>query len=305
MISAPHGPVMVGVDGTEAATRAAVYGAWEARRLRVPLCLVYAFRSLVPMFGPASILAEFRTWEQDNAQAVFAKAQQHEAGEPADQPVQTAALEGSPAGVLVAESRRASLVVVASGAHGGLTGHLNDSVAAQVAAHASAPVVVLRPTDDPDHAAELSRPGPVVVGIDGSTQSHAALAFAVEEALARQTSVRVVFAWTYLTVNGVGPIRPEYLTDQEESEKALRLLAEATTGWAERYPDLAIQRDVVHDPHPVRALTEASKNAALIVVGSRGGGGFLGLRLGSTVDGLVRHSHAPVAVIRDEYPGRP
>ena len=57
-------------------------------------------------------------------------------------------------------------------------------------------------------------------------------------------------------------------------------------------------RQVIHSVDPVDALTHARRDAGLIVVGSRGHGGFLGLRLGSTVDALIRHANAPVAVAR-------
>ena len=75
------------------------------------------------------------------------------------------------------------------------------------------------------------------------------------------------------------------------------------SGWSDRYPDLAITHRIVYTFDAVDALLQASTEADLLV-GSRGHGCFLGLRLGSTVDGLIRLSSVPVAVVRGEYAAR-
>jgi len=205
---------------------------------------------------------------------------------------------GYPAGTLVAESTRASLVVVGTRATGGVRGHLAGSVAAQVAAHAGAPVVVVRDTEprylDPSGFAGR----PVVVGVDCSEESIAAFAFAVEQAVARNAELHAVLVWDLSHIHDAGPLSPDTFDTDVEGEKAERLLAEATAGWSEQYPDLVIVRRTVHDTDAVEVLAHAALTAGLLVVGSRGHGGFLGLRLGSTVDGLVRESPVPVAVVR-------
>jgi nucleotide-binding universal stress UspA family protein len=76
------------------------------------------------------------------------------------------------------------------------------------------------------------------------------------------------------------------------------------SGWSDRYPDLAIAHRIVYTFDAVDALLQAATETDLIVVGSRGHGGFLGLRLGSTVDGLIRLSSVPVAVVRGKYAAR-
>ena len=128
------------------------------------------------------------------------------------------------------------------------------------------------------------------------------MAFAVEEAVARGVDIDAVYVWSVLEVHDIGPIIPEGYDATEEQEKALRLLTEATEGWSDRYPDLTIFRRLIHGLDPVDAIARESHGAGLIVVGSRGHGGFLGLRLGSTVDGLIRYANAPVAVVRGTTP---
>ena len=299
-----HAPVVVGVNGTEESRRAAVYGGWEAQRHTVPLRLVYAFESLVPTWGPANILSDLYEWEQDNARAVCDKAAKEVALHFPDLPVEIAAIDGSPAGVLVAQSRHADMIVVATRAAGGLTGHLSESVASQLTAYASAPVLILRPEPEnnrPGTGTEVPGGGPVVVGVDGSPPAHAAMEFGVQEALARGVGLVAVLVRNEGSAISPGS-RPGHPSDSRPAATASRLLTDATEQWSDRYPNLAISHQAIHDSHPVRALVRAAGGASLIVVGARGRGGFLGLRIGSTADGLIRHAGTTVAVVRDEYP---
>ncbi len=291
-----HGPVVVGIDGSDEAKRAARYGAWEADRRHVPLRLVYADPP-IPQYGPMLVIAND---DPDGAwaHARFTEVEKLVAADYPELRVETAVAVGSPAGVLVAESKRASLVVLGTRATGGLAGHLAGSVAAQVSAHAEAPVTVLRGSGltSPDEFRGL----PVMVGVDGSPGSEQAVAYAVEQALARGSQVHAVYVWNIIDVHDYGVVAPDYVHADEEA-KAARLLTEATSGWADRYPELTIRRRAEHELHPVAELCRLSAEAGLLVVGSRGHGGFLGLRLGSTVDGLVRYASVPVAVVRGRY----
>jgi nucleotide-binding universal stress UspA family protein len=295
MIREPRGPVVVGTDGSVEAGRAADYGMWEAQRRGVALRLVLAHQP-TPMWGPAMFINDDYEWESLGVRQLLADAEKAIAARHQEVPVQAVVVPGSPAAALVDESKHASLVVLGTRATGGLIGHLSGSVAAQVAAHSHAPVVVLRP--DGTGADPASDTGPVVLGLDGSAEAERAIKFAVDEAIARGVELQAVYAWSVLEVHGIGPIAPAEYDTAEEETKALRLLTEATEGWSELYPELKITRRVIHSLDPTAALVEAGDGASLIVVGSRGHGGFLGLRLGSTVDGLVRFATAPVAVVR-------
>ena len=298
-----HGPVVVGLDGSAEARRAAQYGALEAHRRRVALRLVCANAGMwggpvVPM-----ITGAFGR-EEDIAHELLATTEKSVAVAYPDVTVQTDVITGSAAGVLVEESQRASLVVVGTRASGGLLGHLGGSIAAQVAAHAAAPVVVVRPTAYPDDDATVFEGRPVVVGIDGSAESQKAMAFAVDEAVARNAGLRAVYVWTVFGVHDIGVLVAEQYVNSEEAAKAARLLTESTSGWSDRYPDLTITHHPLHDLDTLGALVRAGDGAGLIVVGSRGNGGFLGLRLGSTVDGLIRFATTSVAVVRGDYPDK-
>jgi nucleotide-binding universal stress UspA family protein len=87
-------------------------------------------------------------------------------------------------------------------------------------------------------------------------------------------------------------VDPRTLEDQERA-----LLGERLAGWAEKYPDVVVHRELRHQ-RPTTALLEHSRTAQLVVVGSRGRGGFSGMLLGSTSHALASHTHCPVIVIR-------
>ena len=291
--------MVVGVGGSDGDRGAVEEAARRAERRRSVLRLVHMAQPLAPRWGPPEIIADLYAWDNERCAQVLATAAGWARAVAPDIEIQTTAAAGNVAGILIAESRRAGLTVVGTHARGGLTGHLSASVACQVAAHAASPVLVVR------SAGEAGRQ-PVVVGVDGSATAEAALAYAIEDAAARSVPVIAVFAWSNWDVDGLGPIRPEQFSSVAEGDKALRLLTEATEGFTDRYPDLVIERRVVHDPHPAQVLSETATTvgAGLIVVGTRGHGGFLGLRLGSTADTLIRYADTPVMIIRDEYPGR-
>jgi len=289
-----HGPVVVGVDGTEEAKRAAVYGAWEAHRRRLPLRLVFAAPPLPPLGALAVISDNDHRWAFDQ----FDEVEKLVRATYPELDIERAVPTGSPAGVLVGESDRAGLVVIGTQATGGIVGHLSGSVAAQVASHARAPVVVVRGGRQGDP--EMFRGWPVVVGVDGSPESERAVGFAVEQAIARGADVHAVYVWNIIDVHDLGISAEDYVRADEEA-KAERLLTEATSGWADRYPEVTIVRHAENRLDPIGALSQIAEDAGLIVVGSRGHGGFLGLRLGSTVDGLIRYAPVPVAVVRGSY----
>ncbi|MFC7615699.1 universal stress protein [Actinokineospora soli] len=162
----------------------------------------------------------------------------------------------------------ACLVVLGSRGLGGFGGLLLGSTAVQVAAHARCPVVVVRG----------ERSGDVVVGVDGSAHSVEAIAFAFGEAQRLGAGVVAVTAGS-------------------QEDEAARALAESVAGWAERYPDVPVRRSVVRG-HAARALVDAAADAALLVVGSRGAGGFRGMLLGSVSQGVLHHATCPVAIVR-------
>ena len=253
-------PVVVGVDGWD--SRPAVdFAADEALRRHLPLRLVHAFRPLESYSAGTLVgldLGGLLAGARTVLDILAAQLQRRYS----ELAVSTAVRHGYPTGVLVEESHRAALVVIGAG-----------SVSAQVVAHAEAPVVVVRVPAAVDC---------VVVGVDGSPGAATALGFAFEEADARGLPLIAVYAWAEL---------PD---GQEDAE---RMLAEATAGWADKYPDVAVERRAVHGPSPAPALLSQDRGAALFVVGPRGRSGLAGMLLGSVSDGLLGHAHCPVAVV--------
>jgi nucleotide-binding universal stress UspA family protein len=195
---------------------------------------------------------------------------------------------GMPAALLVSLSAEAQLAVVGHRGLGGFAGLVIGSVGTALAAHAACPVVVVRGQE------VARRDGPVVVGLDGSPQSEAALAFAVEAAVARRVPLRAVRAW-------LDPAVPYVVTGpadwDEEVKRQQSVLAEQLVGWREKYPELRVEALLVQD-RPAHALAQSAADAQLVVVGSRGRGGLAGMLLGSVSQAMLQHAECPVAVVR-------
>ncbi len=137
----------------------------------------------------------------------------------------------------------------------------------------------------------------IVVGVDGSAGSEDALRFAAEEAKQRHARLRVVHAWHVpVAANGAGfamayPIAPEELEEgaKKTLEKSVRALAEALDG-------IDVEQ-VVEQGQASEVLVKQTDGAELLVVGTRGHGGFVGLLLGSVSQQCAHHAHCPVAIV--------
>jgi nucleotide-binding universal stress UspA family protein len=139
--------------------------------------------------------------------------------------------------------------------------------------------------------------GPIVVGVDGSARSLTALQWAVQEARLRKCSVRVVMAWqpvqVYGETLGLGPTpAAEGLLASAAAAEVARL-AEQT-----RSADVPMTWEAVVG-HPAWALVAAAQDAELLVVGSRGHGGFVGMMLGSVSQHVLSHARCPVVLVPD------
>ncbi|MFM9373815.1 universal stress protein [Streptomyces sp. Da 82-17] len=196
----------------------------------------------------------------------------------------TELVDGAPETVLREATHAAALAVVGSRRLGRAAELLSDgSVAVPLAARAECPVAVVR-----EAGGTAVHPPRIVVGVDGSADCRAAVAFAMAEASLREARLSAVWVW------------PRPLLARDDDPEGLaehrRLLAEAVAGCAERYPDVHVDPVVVRG-HPVEELTRAAADALAVVVGRRGSGGYSGMRLGSTVRGLLRHAPGPVVAV--------
>ncbi|MGW4213235.1 universal stress protein [Lentzea sp. NPDC004789] len=260
-------PVVVGVDGSSSALAAVAWAARTCKLHDAPLRLVHAYT--LPTRGYPEVISsarELRSAMYDQGRMWLSQAVAVARSEAPDVPVEHDLRMEHPTPVLLAESARAREVVVGSHGLGGFTGALVGSTAVALSMHGESPVVVVRGNHD----------GPVVVGVDLSPESDPAVGFAFDEAAA--SGVRLVAAMAHL--------------DERSS-----LLNTRMSGWLEKYPDVAVEQLVVGE-RPIPLLLELGQRAGLLVVGSRGRGGFAGMLLGSTSQALIHHAPCPVAVVR-------
>lgn len=139
----------------------------------------------------------------------------------------------------------------------------------------------------------------IVVGVDGSEGARGALQWALEEARFRDARLRAVFAWSYLDQP------PERFDPDYGDDDARQRLDRALEAVAGDIGDVDVERVVVCDL-PARALLDAARDADLLVVGSRGLGGFKGLLLGSVTQQVVHHAPCAIVVVPgDDRPAPP
>lgn len=184
-------------------------------------------------------------------------------------------------------SVRAHLTVIGSRAGTGALARLGATTTA-VLGRARGEVVVVHARD------ELARPGPVVVGVDGSAASGAAVEAAFAEAARRATTLVAVHCWTDVE-SGAASGMPEHVHKPELLAEAQSTLSVALAGLSARHPDVEVW-PVTYLSAPRRHLLDWSRTAQLLVVGSRGRGAVAGLLLGSTSRTLVRRARCPVLV---------
>lgn len=288
-VSAP-GCVVVGVDGSQAALDAVRWAAAEARSTQWTLSLLHTLEwPLVSYPVPAGLRADWTQEMHKQGRRWLQEAQ--EAAELAAPGVQTQVhlCTGDPRERLLAHAEQARELVVGSRGLGGFAGMLLGSTSATVTQHASCPVVVVHRSG--------TAGGPVVVGLDGSTASEPALGYAFPAAARAGVALRAVHAWDDLGALH-SPMAPaEVLPINEIEAAAHRMLAEQVASWQEKYPDVAVEGQVIHE-RAAAALIELGRLARMIVVGSRGRGGFARLLLGSVSQAVVRHATCPVVVCR-------
>ncbi|MEH0827254.1 MULTISPECIES: universal stress protein [unclassified Micromonospora] len=290
MNSANGAAVVVGVDGSEPALRAVRLAATEAARRRRPLRVVHGFiwpllRVPVEPVTDAPPGGGLRHQAEDLVARAVAEA---EATEPGIR-VTGEIIDGEASAVLVGETPTAALVVLGDRGLGGFGALVIGSVAVQVATYADCPVLVARGEEHAD--------GPVVVGVDGSPASRAAVEFAAEQASLRGVALHAVHAYRHPHSDGPGDMQPLVYQESKLRDEEDQVLTQSLAGLDERHPDLPVTREVVRE-RPVAALTAASRRALLVVVGGRGHGELAGLLLGSVSHGVLHHSACPVAVVR-------
>ncbi len=283
------GRIVVAMDGSASALNAARWAATEALVRGRGLTLAHAI--VPPVMGGGFSIGlpprlDIIDTVREGAITELAKIADSLPGDDITIEVQI----GSASELMLLASESADLLVLGSRGHGGFRGLLVGSVGTQVASHAQCPTVVLR---------EAPRAGAkqIVVGIDGSPHSMAAIGFAFDEASRHGWELVAIHAWdvpTYdLIISPAGAV-PFPLADVADSE--IRLAAEVLAGFRTDYPDVTVQERLVRAP-AVQAILDASTDAAMIVVGTRGHGAAIGAVLGSVSNGLLHRATVPVAVV--------
>ena len=277
--------IVVGVEGSHASELAVDWAADEAdsRGCRLRIVGVYDWELVDPWELTFRIepreLGALRRQTEKLVASMAGRARDRVSGIE----VETAAVQGDPLTVLAAESAAARLVVVGSRHLHSLGMRFLGSVASGLVPLVSCPLVVLRgPAGDP---AELAK---VLVGIDGGPGSDELMAFAMDHAERHGAEVHAVLVWRPDVLREIGARRQPPAPEQAE-----RWLAEAVSGWREKFPDVRLYTSVIRD-HPVGGLVDLSTAHHLLVVGRRRHGPA---PFGNTARGVLHHASVPVAIV--------
>ncbi|MGV9857565.1 universal stress protein [Gordonia sp. NPDC003425] len=282
--------ILVGVDGSDAALAAVRWAAKAAAAEKSDLKLVGVYDASTSDYAPGLIIPQdvIDAIRQDATDAVHGAAAVAKEVAP-EVTLHTSIVDGDAARVLLELGKDASMIVVGTRKLGSVKGLFLGSVSTTIAAHHHGRVVVI---DGP------GGDGPVVVGVDDSPTSRAAVAEAFRQASFRNVPLVAVHTWTPLDVDalhGYG-IDPDEVTRM--SQDAVEALSERLAGYSQDYPDVTVERKVLPEDPAKAVIDAAGDNASLVVVGSRGRGGFRGLLLGSTSQKVLREAQSPVMVVR-------
>jgi len=279
---APAKPIAVGITDSPASNAALFWAAARANRLKCPLAVVNVVDD---RWMAVEVLPYLEVLRESGLALLKEAGEKATAAEPGLQ-VTLQLLEGGIGAALGDYSKNASMLVL--GTSGRTRGALTDR-ALQAAAAAECPVAVIGDGQDAGRG--------IVVGVDGSREATQAVAFAAAEADALGEELTVLYAFT-------GPNRwiaaglPQSSFATHVMEEEQIVLAETEAGLRQDYPDLAVQSVMETVLEPADALVRAAAGARLLVLGSRGKGGFERLILGSTAHAVLSQPPCPTVITR-------
>ncbi|MEV4702929.1 universal stress protein [Actinoplanes sp. NPDC049316] len=275
-------PVVVGIDGSRSHPETVDLAADQAARLRAPLLIVHVWPGHYS--GAFRIRGAIPT--QDDGKHLLDLAARRAQLRIPDLDVSTELADGSAAQVLVERSEHARLLVV---------GHRDviltrpswGSTTAYLAHHGSCPLLV--------HRGVVPGRGPVVLAVSTRDGAAATIRYAFEEAAATGSRLVALHVWTY---TGPGPAGGTPATGFAVARReADARLAEAMEGWDARFPDVDIERLLVHDVDIGYTLERASRRGRLLVAGMGRSGRFVELLYGSLGGTLLRQTACPVLLV--------
>ncbi|MGH4032060.1 universal stress protein [Actinomycetota bacterium Odt1-20B] len=291
-------PLVVGVDGSDAALKALDWAVDEAVRHGLGLRIVYAFlwaryegAALAGSLAPSS--------EEALAESIVGGAAERARRRAPDVRLSTQVRPEDAAHALIAESAVAWAVVTGSRGRGGLKGLLLGSVGLSVAARAHSPVIVVRG----DTAGVSGGHERILLGVGETTSGSEALRFALREAEARGCKLDAVRAWRCPAHESVDVHGAAGEAERQHEEKAERLLGDVLADAATSHPKVVVHRRTAEGPAP-KVLAHRTAAADLVVVGARRRHGHLGMQLGRVSHTLLHQAQCPVAIVPDTEPGR-
>ncbi|TDL46590.1 universal stress protein [Kocuria rosea] len=309
-----HNVVLVGIDGSDQARHALERALEEARAQDLTVRLLGAY----PVIGVGDPGLEMRFTEAVMKENAGHLAEARQTVEQAGLPVEVVEAGGDAAKAVVEQSGEAALVVMGKRGRGGaLRGRLG-SVSAAVAAHAKCPVIIVPEAaesrsperhperrggsagdfaleaDGPVKADQIDFTGRVVVGLDALGSRSPALGKAVAYAQEHGKALALV------SVNGALSGTPSWFQDEFNQARyfheADQKLTQISDEIAAQHPELTVEHHIFVG-RPARILMNATHSADMVVVGSRGIGGFRGLLLGSVSQAVLENATGPVMVV--------
>lgn len=271
-------PVVAGVDGSEESLRAVEWAAREAHRHGAPLRLVSAAampRRMRARGGVPQTVADELYGESVRALAAAVTRAEEVSSRLL---IDVGPLAGAPALAVTASGSGALMLVVGARGAGGFAAMLLGSVSRYAAMHAPCPLVVVREETSAVHRE-------IVVGIGDPLDTGETLAFAFDEADLRGAALVAVHSWNWLTSASWRPADAEQVAAEADKN-----LSEALAPWRDKYPDVPVRCDVVHD-HAGHVLASYTSRADLVVIGRHGSA------VGGIQHALLSHAHGPVAIV--------
>jgi nucleotide-binding universal stress UspA family protein len=286
----PRGAVVVGVEGSDSDEQPLQVAVAQARRHHRPLHVLHATAIGIVPWTPERLAAQ---------RAITAGCLERARVLAPDLSLNSSTVVDDQSAALVAASREASVVVMGAGRLGRVGSIVLGATTAKVASHAQCPVLVVPDAWTGARAGAESGPGnapPVVVGVDDEEHSVPALDWAFAEASARNAPLLALHAWWWdepSPLSSANDLQEEW---QLVAESQRVLMSEMVAGRREKYPDVEVRIELTRGD-TTAVLEQASDDAQLLVVGTRGWGGFGGLLVGSVRARALHHSRCPVVVV--------
>ena len=290
--------IVVGVDGSRHAAAALRWAVAEAELLQDRVVAVFAWGYVAPghagdghtfdsEYGPAAAAAVLSTAIADAVGPVTARSIEPRVPcEPARE-------------ALLAAAEDADLLAIGARGVGGFRGLLMGSVSPACLHHTARPLAIIRApgraATEIDLEPTIAPGGRIVVGIDGSAGARRALRWALREARLRKATLDVVHAWQppYAAVSPFAGLPIDLDVLQKDARS---VLDDAVDGEDTRHQPAPVER-ILACGGAAPAILDASLGSDLVVLGSRGLGGFKGLLLGSVTHQVAHHARCPLVIV--------